>query len=320
MTDTGRRCTQRASRLNTPSWGGTSPKRRMTGPTTGDCCQRTRAEQATAGDREQRRHEGQRGEQSDDHDAHPGGAERAHQLPREEHEPAEADGHDEPGEQHSAPGCRERAPHGELDGRPVVDVVVHRVQLLAEPADDEEPVVDRQPQPHHAHDIDDGGVEIEDVREAEQGQQRPRDRRNRTHDREPRGEESHEDDDHDREAQRQRDELAGDQVRLHLLDHRVDDERLATDLPGRARCGAGHGVGQPVQPILDRGNRLIVGLGCQTAVEVHGHQEATPVRCDERLRGRVLQPAREAGRVDNVMDAGDRLEIRARFSDGVGQL
>ena len=41
-------------------------------------------------------------------------------------------------------------------------------QLLAEPADREQPVVDAQAEPEDRDDVDDGGVEVDEVREPEQ--------------------------------------------------------------------------------------------------------------------------------------------------------
>ena len=58
--------------------------------------------------------------------------------------------------------------------------------LLAEPADDQQPVVDREPEPDGRDDVDDGGVDVEQVGEAEQRAERPDDRDARADQRDPR--------------------------------------------------------------------------------------------------------------------------------------
>ena len=158
-------------------------------------------------------------------------------------------------------------------------------QLVAEPADHQQPVVDAQAETEDGDDVDDGGVEVDEVREAQQGRQPAGDRGHRAEDRDARREEPAEDHDHHQQRHRQRDALAGAQVLLDLVVDGVDQLGEAADL--RRRTGfdrphllaehpqAGAGRVEGVVTLL-AGDRGVEGDGDEEAVAVLGHQDRAP--------------------------------------------
>ncbi len=135
-----------------------------------------------------------------------------------------------------------------------------------------------RPRRQHGDDVDHGGVEVEQVGEAEQRDERAGDRRDRAEHREARGEEAAEHHDHHGEAHRQGDALAALAVGLDLRDDPVDQAAQAAAL---VAGGAGL-LGQPVEDhvdLLGRGGLLLGGVvgvegdhggetaGCRVAVE-----------------------------------------------------
>src|SRR5699024_7196837 len=92
--------------------------------------------------------------------------------------------------------------------RPVEDAG----DLLAEARDDEQPVVDAQPETEHGDDVHDRRVEVEDMAEAPERRQGPGYRGDRPGDGDARGEEAPEDQHHDDEGHGQREPLTDREV------------------------------------------------------------------------------------------------------------
>ena len=125
------------------STGGRSARRmRSTRPVDGQRVD-PRAEDA-----EQRGQEGHRVEQGREHGQHPADAERAERRGAEHEQAAEPDGDREPGERDGLARGRDR----DLDGAADVAALL---QLLAEPADHEQRVVDREREAQHRRDVRD---------------------------------------------------------------------------------------------------------------------------------------------------------------------
>src|SRR5690606_19788867 len=274
--------------------------------------------QAAAEEDEQRGHERERRGQRDDHHRDPGRPEGPQDVGGEDHERADRDRDGHGGEGHRTPRGHHGAPHGLLDHRPAVapaptpaqrqppargggDDVGH---LLAVSGDDEEPVVDRQAQPEHGDDVDDDGVQLDDLGEPEQYTEPTGDRGERADEGHARGEEAAEDHDHDEQRQRQRDRLAAGQVGLDLVGDRRDDERDAGDDPVRLGRDVGQLTRHGGEPLLHGGARgpTVVEL----RVELGDEEEAVALCRDKRLDERVRRPLGGEERVD---DAGDTLEV-----------
>ena len=177
--------------------------------------------------------------------------------------------------------------------------------LLAEAAHDEQAVVDAQAEAEHGDDVDDGGVEVEDVGERQQRHERARDRRDRAEHREPGGEEAAEHDDHDEEAHRQRDALAALAVGLDLLDDPVDEGAQAAAL----RAGGAGLLREPVEDGVHLRGRGVLLLGGVRAVEGHDGREAAGCRVAVEHERSGLRARRALGhdeRVDGRLDVLDR--------------
>ena len=101
-------------------------------------------------------------------------------------------------------------------GRPARMLVEPPPELLAIAGHDQQAVVDAEAQAEHGDHVDHGGIEVDQEREGEQRRERTADRGDRADDRQPGREESAEDQHHHQQADRQGDDLAGDQVLLHL--------------------------------------------------------------------------------------------------------
>ena len=163
-------------------------------------------------------------------------------------------------------------------------------QLLPEPAHDEQPVVDAQPEPEDRHDVDRGGVEVDEVGEAQQRRQRPGDGGDGSGDRHAGSDEATEHDDHHEEADRQGDALAGAQVDLELPGDRVDEVAHAAGGHRRARAGGRRPDGRG-DLVLER----VVGLLVGQVVDRHDGDVATrsgraALRASSRRRGSVSPP------------------------------
>ena len=189
---------------------------------------------------------------------------------------------------------------------------------------DEQPVVDAQAEREHGDHVDDGGVQVEQVGEAEQGGQGAGDRGDRADDREPGGEEPAEHDDHHREAHRQRDALAALAVDLDLFDDPVDQAAQAAALVA-ARAGL---LGQPVEDLVDRGGGRVLLLGRVVGVEGDDGRETPGCRVaveGQPQGGRAGGPLGHDERVDrrlHVLDAGEVLHGGGRRGrhGGVGEV
>ncbi len=185
--------------------------------------------------------------------------------------------------------------------------------LLPVAGDDEQAVVDRQPQPQHREDADHGGVDVHEVGEAEQAGQGAGHRRHRPDDGDARGQEAAEHEDHDRQGQRQGDELAALEVLLDLagdgLDHLVDAAHLA---PGARDLLAdvGHQGAEAAHDLL--GVRLR-----QVPVRDDDHRHRVAPGGDVGLAARVL--GAEGVRVQDRLDAVRPGQVVGRRDDEVGE-
>ena len=211
--------------------------------------QRARVHQAVRTQREQRRHQGQRDQQRDRHDRQTGGPGAGEDRGVEEEEPAEADAHRHAAEHDRAAGRGHRPAErgGAILASGARGVAHDGPQLVAEPADHQQPVVDAQAEPEHGDDVDHGGVEVDEVREAEQRGEAAGDRGHRPEDRDARREEPAEHHDHHQQRHRQRDALTGAQVLLDLVVDGVDQLGEAADLR------ASHRARPPAPPRRARG-------------------------------------------------------------------
>ena len=296
MTTQGKRCTARASRENTPSSPETSVPRRSSrrAPSTHSAGMRVSATASA----------------TTTTDTPARATARTKSICEEQH-PRERDRHGDGGEDDGPAGPVQGAPHRVehlvAGGIGRGSAAEQRTHLLAEPADDEQPVVDAQAEPQHRDDVDRGGVEVEQVREAEQRGQGPRDRGHRPEHREAGREEPAEDEHHEDEADRQRDALAPLAVDLDLLDDPVDEAAQPATFRGR-RPGLGD---EPVEDgvhLLGGGGLL---LGRDVGVQRDDRREAARRRVavlDEpqglRARGAAGEDERVDGRVD-VLDGGE---------------
>ena len=259
-------------------------------------------DQPAAGEGEQRGHEREGREDGDDDDRDTGGAEGPQDRRLEDEEAGDRDGHGQRRERHGAPGRRHRAldrgEHGPVAasapaGASVV-LVDEPVQLLAEPGHHEQAVVDRQAEPEHGHDVDDGRVEVDPVGEGEKRREAAGDRRDGAGHRHRRGEEAAEDEHHDDQRDRQRDRLARAQVGLHLRGDGVDDQGRAADDARDPRCHLLQVLGHLVETRVHLGDRVgLLGAG-QRRVELDDDEEPVAVVRDERRGGGVGGAARAA--------------------------
>ena len=220
----GRRCTRRARRLKTPSSGAASEPLRIS----------RRAETVhSAGTRVSATSTATRTTET------PAAPIALISGAVNDHQPGQRDPDGEAGEEHGAagggdgPGGRPadlRTRH--LAGR---DAGRRAVQLLAEPADHQQAVVDAQAEPEDGDDVDDGGVEVDHVGEHQQDGEAAADGRDRPQDRHAGGDEAAEDEDHHQQADRQGDALADAQVLLHLVVDVADQPGDAADPDARSR-------------------------------------------------------------------------------------
>ena len=110
--------------------------------------------------------------------------------------------------------------------------------LLAEPADDQQPVVDAEPDAQHQRDVDRVERDVGEPREAGERQQRDTGAAERHGQRQAGGEHAAEHDRHHHEGDRQRDHLGPLSVLLRQLGHLVVEQLLAADQHRRCVDGA----------------------------------------------------------------------------------
>ena len=234
----GRRITKRESRYQKPASSGrasASARRR-----------RKRGRERVDAGAQQRQHGGQhgerdrRGEQRHDAAAEP---HRVEEALREDEQGEERRGDGQRGEEDGAAGGRQGAPHRGQAGTVLGD-------LLAVAGDDEEAVVDRQPEPEAG-----GQVEREDRDRADlagdaQGEEGADDRQRADHQRQQRGDQASEEEQREQEEQREGQQLGHPQVLLDLL----------VDLLLRHRGTADRDPGAAGEPVIDRLGRVLPGL------------------------------------------------------------
>ena len=143
---------------------------------------------------EEHRREGQRREHGDEWDQHAADPDRADERQRQQHHAEQADRHGRAGDDHRSAGMRHRLDQRRLDVSPVVE-------LLAEPEDHQQRVVDRDSEP------DERDEELDDDRDVRDVGERPdraegRDDRDRGRDQRhaDRGERSEDEQQHEQRA------------------------------------------------------------------------------------------------------------------------
>jgi len=153
-------------------------------------------------------------------------AERADERHGDEEQQRETDRNGRAGEEHRAAGRLHRADDRTVD-------VARGSELLAEPVDDKQRVVDGEPEPDELDEIRDIAHHRDAMRETEDDGERRGDRAGRKHERHEHGEREPEHREEHRERDRQRDRLAAQQV---VREHRLEvvlDRRLAGDVRAR---------------------------------------------------------------------------------------
>ena len=173
---------------------------------------------------------GQEGQPEDDraeHDERAGDADRADRRSLEQEQPGQPDGDGDAAEGDRLAGRPDRALDRFTD-RPAA------AQFLAEPAHDEQRVVDRQREAEHRGDVEHEDAHLDllgdDVDEREAAGDRQARHEERHPGRDDRGEDEHQDEGHDR----QRDELGLLEVLLGLLGGVLRDRAVAGQLEGVA--------------------------------------------------------------------------------------
>ena len=126
-------------------------------------------------------------------------SELGHEVQADEGQAAHRDGHRQAGEEHGTPGGGAGFGGSVARGKPVM-------QQLSEAGDDEQRVVDADPQPDHRDEDGRDRVDVGQPGEDEQQQERRRQRRDRQHDRDDHRHEGaeHEEEDDDRREQAER--------------------------------------------------------------------------------------------------------------------
>lgn len=213
---------------------------------------------------QQSRQQDQGGEHRDKDGPHAAEPHRAEEDLREDEQPAQRDGDGDAGHRDRAPGRR----HGPGQG------VLHPGlpdELLAEPADHEQPVVDRQAQPQDGDHVDREDGHVGDQREGTQGGERADDRSDADGQRQGSRCQAAEEDQQQHRQDRQRDGLGHRDVRAHLLVHVAVQRHLTAELRGQAGCG---------EDVLD-GVEDVLPLVLVAAQRQDG-VGALPVRTDQR--------------------------------------
>ena len=205
-------------------------------------------------------------------------------------QPGERDRDREAGDEHGTARAGDRPrPARRRPARPG-----SRCALLAEARDDQQAVVDGEPEPEQRDDVDGELADRHHARQRVERKQRARDRRQRGEQREPTGEhaaaEEHQHDGEDDE----RDRLPAHRVPRGLLGERALGQQLAADEHlGRVDRAQLRG-----DPVGDRERRVIVEL----RVELDDRERAALVTRD--------QPARRVG-VTDLVDAREPCAARS---------
>ena len=255
-------------------------------------------------------HEGDRDDHRDEDDTDAGHADGPHDRSLEDEQATEGDRDREPGEEDGAAGRRHRPLGGVGDLLTRGDPVLPVTELLAEPAHREQAVVDGEPEAQQGHDVDDGRVELDGVRETEEGQQGPADRHDRPDDRHARRDEAAEDEEHHEKREGQGDALTSQQVSLDGARDRLDHLARAAD-----RALGAHGRRHREHLLL--GLRLGLGLGGfgETRLEVDDGDEpsggGTPT-FEERRHRRIREATRRQQWRADVLDAWDAGDLARR--------
>ncbi len=226
---------------------------------------------------QQRRNEGDGGEQCDENHRHARGGDRPEDRLGEHEQSAQRRRHGQCGEQDRPAGGLRRTHHGVVDGKATS-------AFLTEPADHEQRVVDGQAETHerrHGYDV---GIEVQHRGEAEQAEERACDRGHGGDDRQARGQQPAEDEHHHDERDRQRDQFGEGDVLLYLFVDLVEEQEIPAD----------DHVGRPVPFGLPEhrfhgGNRLVLVVQIAIQVDDEGHPLA--VRGDQPLPVGRARPA-----------------------------
>ncbi len=210
-------------------------------------------------ERRQKRHGGRDGDGGNDQAADP---ESADERKGHEEQQRQADCYRGPAEDHRAAGGRHRLHDRLVTRRPAP-------QLLPIAVDDEERVVDRDPEPDQRDEVREIRRELHEVGEDPDDPERRGDGHDREREREEEGERP-EGEDQDEKGDRNRDQLTSGKVVGQYRVEVVLDRRLAGDVdlrPGEPGHGLAHLVGAPLRVRgLEVGDDLrdddISGNGC----------------------------------------------------------
>ncbi len=286
-------------------------------------------------------HDGRRG--GDQGDAHPGEGEGAQEVQGEDEQRREADRDCQRGHRDRPPRGLHRAQHRDAHRPVLVGSPVRpgaRGELLAEPADDEERVIDGQTQAEGGDEVD-----REDRHVGEQGDHPQREEgaqhRDRTDQQGQAGrDQATEDDDEQQHDERDGERLGGGQVRLDPIRDRREDralpgvaelersEPVAELLTETGRLGE-HGVLVASESGGDDGAGPVVAAQDRDPTEVPvaehlGHRGVVPEPAGELLArshdGRVVDGRTLAALVDlRFADRGDDHEVGRSRAEPVPQ-
>ena len=184
--------------------------------------------------RQQRRQEGQCGEDGEADDDRPREPDRAQDHELEEHQPEQAQQHRQPAEEHGPPARRDRDPDGLA--HPVRLVRRALGELFPESTGEQQRIVDTEAEPEQRREVEDEDAHRGDLRDEEDRPERDQ-HAGAAHDqRYARRDDRPEHDEKRQRGQRQRDDLAALEVPLaDALDIAVEGGTTG-ELDGQARC------------------------------------------------------------------------------------
>jgi hypothetical protein len=189
--------------------------------------------EAAAEDRQQGRQQRQRGRDGEGDDDRPRDSDRAQDHELEQHEPEQAEQDREAAEEHGAPGGR----HG--DAHRGGDAIRFELrlfgELLAEPAREQERVVDAQAKPQQGRQVEHEDAHRRELGDDEDRRHRDQDARPADHERHARRDQRSEDDQQRQGREGQRDDLASLEVALADVLHVTVERRPAGELDSQAR-------------------------------------------------------------------------------------
>src|SRR5581483_3522784 len=241
---------------------------------------------APAEQREERGHDGQRDQARERRDDQATDRHRAQEREREDEQRPEGGRHGDRAERDRAAGGRDRGPQR-------IEPGAGPRELLAVARDEQQAVVDREPQAGARHEVEREHRNRSNVVGGAQQRERRRDREDPGGDGQERGDDAAEDPDRERREQRQGDQLGAEEIALGLLLH-----LLVRD--GRSADEAGQLAHEPA------GGGAVVRVLPQEAADEHDSSVAGPARRDARNRGVAAEHALGLRRERRLDDGHDR--------------